>query len=218
MPWPGSGGHGSGWLADTYRARIAATRRARPPGSPPPLRAPTAAGAAAAIFLARSTPATTRPSYAQTRERRRRAYGDLPLRSLDGAALHRFTAAAWPACAATTWNRHRDTLRSFSAHAHRRGGITDDPTASLERRREPEDRTKAIPQSALDRLLHRGELAVWEKCLWGLLYETAARTGEVLSASIDDLDIENQGLRIRRKGGNRGVADPRPTTCGAGGS
>jgi len=94
------------------------------------------------------------------------------------------------------------TLRSFSAHARRRGWITDDPTASLERRKEPEDRTKAIAESSLERLFRRADVAVREKCLWRLLYETAARAEEVLSSNVDDLDLENKRLRVRRKGGD----------------
>jgi hypothetical protein len=41
-----------------------------------------------------------------------------------------------------------------------------------------------------------------EKCLWRLLYETAARAQEVLSADVTDLDLENKRLRVRRKGGD----------------
>lgn len=167
-----------------------------------PLRETMTVAEAAEAFLARSMPATTRRSYAQTMERLRRFCGDLPLSALDGATLDSFTAATWEACAATTWNRHVATLRSFSAHARRRGWITDDPTASLERRREPEDRTKAIADSSLERLFRRADVAVREKCLWRLLYETAARAEEVLSANVDDLDLENKRLRVRRKGGD----------------
>jgi len=94
------------------------------------------------------------------------------------------------------------TLRSFSAHARRRGWITDDPTASLERRKEPEDRTEAIAESSLERLFRRADVAVREKCLWRLLYETAARAEEVLSSKVADLDLENKRLRVRRKGGD----------------
>ena len=105
--------------------------------------------------------------------------------TLDGTVLDRFATAAWGACAPATWNRHVATLRSFTAFSQRRGWITEDPAAVLERRREPEDRTKAIAESSLERLFRRADVAVREKCLWRLLYETAARAEEVLSCDVD---------------------------------
>ena len=157
---------------------------------------------AADAFLARSMAATTRRSYTQTMRRLSAAYGDHPMATLDGTVLDRFATAAWGACAPATWNRHVATLRSFTAFSKRRGWITEDPAAVLERRREPEDRTKAIAESSLERLFRRADVAVREKCLWRLLYETAARAEEVLSCDVADLDLENKRLRIRRKGGD----------------
>ena len=167
-----------------------------------PLRQVITVAEAAEAFLARPMPATTRRSYAQTMRRLGTAHGDLPLPALDGATLETFTSSAWDACAPGTWNRHVATLRSFTAHAGRRGWITEDPAAVLDRRKEPEDRTKAIAESSLERLFRRTDVAVREKCLWRLLYETAARAEEVLSSNVEDLDLENKRLRVRRKGGD----------------
>jgi integrase len=72
----------------------------------------------------------------------------------------------------------------------------------LERRREPADRTKAIPYTQLERLWRRHDIAVREKALWWLLYETAARAQEVLSLNVEDLDLENKRARNRSKGGD----------------
>ena len=80
-----------------------------------------------------------------------------------------------------------------------RGWLTADPAGVLERRNEPADRTKALARSSLERLFRREDVALREKCLWRLLYETAARTQEVLSADIADLDLDNKRLRVRRK-------------------
>lgn len=113
------------------------------------------------------------------------------------------TTQAWGGCAAATWTRHVATLRSFTAFARRKGWLADDPAAGLDRRSEPEDRTKAIPATSLARLFRREDVAIREKCLWRLLYETAARAEEVLSADVDDLDVENKRLRVVRKGGDR---------------
>lgn len=167
-----------------------------------PLRQAKTVAEAADAFLVRSMPTTTRRSYAQTLRRLALAHGDLALSALDGATLESFVSSAWTACAPATWNRHVATLRSFTAHARRRGWMTEDPAAVIERRREPDDRTKAIAESSLERLFRRSDVGVREKCLWRLLYETAARAEEVLSADVADLDLENKRLRVRRKGGD----------------
>lgn len=162
---------------------------------------PTVAEAAEA-FLARAMPPTTRRSYGQTMARLVAAHGDLPLDALDSGALERLTEAQWGQRAPATWNRHVATLRSFASFARRRGWLIEDPAAVLERRHEPVDGTRAIPTALLERLFRRDDVAVREKCLWRLLYETAARAEEVLSCDVGDLDLENKRLRVRRKGGD----------------
>ncbi len=145
---------------------------------------------------------TTRRSYMQTMDRLTAEHGALPVGALDGATLDSFTATAWGHCGPATWNRHVATLRSFAAFARGHGWLAADPAAALERRTEPADRTKAIARSSLERLFRRDDVAIREKCLWRLLYETAARAHEVLGGDIADLDLDNKRLRVRRKGGD----------------
>jgi integrase len=85
----------------------------------------------------------------------------------------------------------------------------DIPAGGLERRREPADRTKAIPYVQLDRLWRRNDIAVREKALWRLLYETVARALEVLSLNVEDLDLENKRAPTRAPK----VATPNGCTC-----
>ena len=40
-----------------------------------------------------------------------------------------------------------------------------------------------------------------ERTLWRMLYETAARSAEVLALNVEDLDLPNRRARVRRKGG-----------------
>lgn len=157
---------------------------------------------AADEFLSRVMAMTTRRSYAQTMNRLTVEHGALPVAAMDGATLDAFTAEMWGECGPATWNRHVATLRSFTAFARRHGWLAGDPAAVLERRTEPADRTKAIARSSLERLFRREDVALREKCLWRLLYETAARAQEVLGADVADLDLENKRLRVRRKGGD----------------
>lgn len=102
-----------------------------------------------------------------------------------------------------TWNRHIAALRSFTTFARRNGWTAEDPAAVLERRKEAADRTKAIPAAHLERLFRREDIAVREKCLSRLLYETAAQAEEVLASDVDDdLDMASKRLRVVRKGGD----------------
>ena len=94
------------------------------------------------------------------------------------------------------------TVRSFIGFCRRRRWLVDDLTADLERQPEPADRTKAIPLAALERLWRRDDVAVREKALWRLLYETAARASEALSINIEDLELDNKRVRVRSKGGD----------------
>jgi integrase len=92
------------------------------------------------------------------------------------------------------------TVRSFLAYCRRRSWVAN---ARLEakRRREHEDRTRSIPAVELERLWRRQDVALRDKALWRMLYETAARATEVLSLNVEDVDIANKRARVRSKGG-----------------
>lgn len=161
-------------------------------------------GEAVDAFLAQPDLApSSRRSYAQTFARLRDALGaERPLDRLGARELERAAGEAWGGLAPATWNRHVATLRSFSAFCGRRGWVTVALADGLGRRREPADRTRAIPYAKLDRLWHRDDVAVREKALWRLLYETAARASEVLSLNVEDVDLDNKRARVRSKGGD----------------
>jgi integrase/recombinase XerD len=98
-------------------------------------------------------------------------------------------------------NRHVATTRSFVAFCRRRGWLAADVAVGVDRRREPADRTRAIPYPQLERLWRRTDVAVREKALWRLLYETAA-LAEVLSLDVGDVNLENRRAVVRSKGGD----------------
>jgi integrase len=108
----------------------------------------------------------------------------------------------WGAVAPATWNRHAATIRSFLRYAARHG-LLDELDVELARRREPADRTRALPKAALERLWARRDVAPRDKTLWRLLYETAARAGEALSLNVEDLDLPARRAAIRGKNGER---------------
>jgi integrase len=54
------------------------------------------------------------------------------------------------------------------------------------------DRTRALSSADVEQLLTRDDLPIRERTLWRMLYETAARAGEVLALDVPDLDLRNR--------------------------
>lgn len=170
---------------------------------PAPDRVPLLAEAVDSFLAQPDLAASSRRSYAQTLGRLQHAVGvQRSLDRLGARELERAAVEAWGTTAPATWNRHVATLRSFAGYCSRHGWVDAPIAGGLERRREPADRTKAIPYPQLDRLWRRDDVAVREKALWRLLYETAARAQEVLSLNVEDVDLENKRARVRSKGGD----------------
>jgi site-specific recombinase XerD len=92
-------------------------------------------------------------------------------------------------------------LRSACGFWRRCAWLVTDPTAGLERPPVPLDRTRALTREQIASLWRRDDVALRERALWRLLYETAARANEILSLDIEDLDLPNKRARVRSKGG-----------------
>jgi site-specific recombinase XerD len=159
---------------------------------------------AAAAFLAQPSLArSTHRSYSQTLTRLvRELGGGRPLSTLTVEAVMVVVTTAWGGRAPATWNRQVATVRSFLGFCRRRCWLVEDLTVDLERRPEPADRTKAISLPELERLWRRQDVAVREKALWRLLYETAARASEALAINVEDLELDNKHVRVCSKGGD----------------
>jgi len=70
------------------------------------------------------------------------------------------------------------------------------------RRRTPRpDRSRALSRADVEQLLTREDISLRDRTLWRMLYETAARSAEVLGLDVEDLDLPNRRARVRRKGG-----------------
>lgn len=144
---------------------------------------------------------TTERSYRQTLAVVLGVLGfELPISDLDQAQLQELLEQRWGKAAPATWNRQVATLRSFLSYCRRRCWVAD-VALEAKRRREHEDRTRSIPTVELERLWRRQDVALRDKALWRLLYETAARATEVLSLNVEDVDVANKRARIRSKGG-----------------
>lgn len=163
-------------------------------------------GAAVDAFLGTLGNAGTARNYAGTL----RAFvvqlgADTPLAvlasPLAGAEVCSWFERRWGERAAATWNRNLDALRSASRHWADQGWLEADPAQGLRRRKRPPDRTRSLSRAEVETLLSRGDVALRDKTLWRILYETAARISEVLSLDVPDLNLSTHQARVRRKGG-----------------
>jgi integrase len=147
---------------------------------------------------------SSRRSYAQTTGRLLRAFGpEQLLGELAPAVVAATLEQAWGRCSPRTWNRHLSALGSFVALCRRRGWPVQDLVAGLDRRREKADNTRVLSFLELERLWSRESVGLRERCLWRLLYETAARADEVLSLNVEDVDMANKRAVVISKGGDR---------------
>ena len=103
--------------------------------------------------------------------------------------------------APSTWNVALDALRSACSYWRDQGWLIEDPTGLLRRRKRAQDRSRDMSRADVEQLLTREHIAIRERVLWRLLYETAARSAEVLRLDVEDLNLPNRRARVRRKGG-----------------
>lgn len=144
---------------------------------------------------------TTQRSYRQTLAAVIADLGaDRAVGELEPAQFQAVLVRRWGGTAPATWNRQVATLRSFLAYCRRRSWVAEGQLEAT-RRREHEDRTRSIPAVELERLWRRENVALRDKVLWRLLYESAARATEVLSLNLEDVDVANKRARVRSKGG-----------------
>ncbi|WP_329073485.1 tyrosine-type recombinase/integrase [Amycolatopsis sp. NBC_01480] len=115
--------------------------------------------------------------------------------------LAKWFTERWGGAAPTTFNARMDALRSASAWWQDQQWLDGDPTRRLQRRGAPAPGDQSIDRAELGRFLARPDLPLRERTLWQLLYESAARTEEVLALDVPDLDRPNRRAPVRRKGG-----------------
>ncbi len=123
---------------------------------------------------------------------------------LAGIDPERFAAwfgQQWGKRSPSTWNVCLDAVRSAASYWQRQGWLAADFTRQLERRRPRPDRSRALDRADVERLLSREDISLRERTMWRMLYESAARSAEVLALNVEDLDLANRRARVRRKGG-----------------
>jgi integrase len=144
------------------------------------------------------TPAS-RTTYARVLEGMARELGPgRPIGELDAGELAAWFHRTHGAHAPASWNRDRVIVRAFVRHLQRQGVTVELP--ALEHRRIRPDTTRALSRVQVEQLL-TAPAPLRDKTLWRLLYESAARAGEVLALDVEDLDLANRRARVTGKGG-----------------
>jgi len=173
---------------------------------PLPERTPTLAAAVEAFFADKDLSANSRRTYHQTFDALAAELGDdLPIDKLAAAKIRRILDKRWGEAAPATWNARITALQSFVRYCRRNYWLKRDPMAAIDRKRVPRDRTKALAYDDLDALWSRPDIGLREKTMWRMLYETAARTNEILALNIEDLDMARKRAVVIGKGGHREV-------------
>jgi integrase/recombinase XerC/integrase/recombinase XerD len=122
----------------------------------------------------------------------------------DEVSAERFAAwfgQQWGERSPSTWNVSLDAVRSAAVYWQRQGWLAADPSRMLVRRTPRADRSRALSRADVEQLLTREDIGLRERTLWRMLYETAARSAEVLALNVEDLDLPNRRAKVRRKGG-----------------
>ena len=165
-----------------------------------------ALGSAVEAFLATLDHPESRGThrvYASTLRALRAEFGD----AADTGILEPRQVAAWftrqwGQAAPATWNRNLDAIRSAQRYWQDQQWMNAiDLTSVLRRRQRAADRSRALSRADVERLLTREDISIRDRTLWRMLYETAARSAEVLRLDVEDLDLPNRRAKVRRKGG-----------------
>ncbi len=144
----------------------------------------------------------TRRAYANVLDRlAEHVGGDRALAGVTGEELAGALEHLWGHAKPATWNCNRAAVASWLAWCAKNRYTAPMLPASVERRPEHADETKAIDRAAVERLLARRDIPLREKTLWRMLYETAARAAEILALNVEDLDLDGRRAPVRSKGG-----------------
>ena len=126
---------------------------------------------------------------------------DAGVAELAPAVVAEWFTGRWGTAAPSTWNVGRAALRSAAGWWTDQGWITGDPVAMIARRKTAPDRDRALSRRQVEQLITDESYSLRERTLWRMLYETAARSAEVLRLNVEDLDMPNRRARVTRKGG-----------------
>ncbi|GAA4982634.1 hypothetical protein [Actinopolymorpha pittospori] len=119
----------------------------------------------------------------------------------DGGTLEQL----WGGAAVNTWNARRAAVLSWLGWCAERGYDGPAVPAWVKRMPPPDSQTPARSNMAVDRAIARRDVHLREKTLWRMLYETVARSEEVLGVNIEELDLAGRRAPVKAKGAQPGT-------------
>ena len=138
-------------------------------------------------------------------EETRSAGGDPSPASADARRLRRYSAwLSGRGYAASTVARRLASLRSFFRYMRRNGEVAADPAASLRNPKQPKRLPKLLRVDEVVKLLDSipvaDSLGRRDRAMFETLYGGGLRVSEVVGLDIEDLDRDEELVRVRGKG------------------
>ncbi|MEU2253812.1 site-specific integrase [Nocardia xishanensis] len=125
---------------------------------------------------------------------------DRALASVTATEIGDALEALWGESAVNTWNARRAAVGRWLSWCREQGWDAPQVPASAARSTPPEPDTPVRSRTAIDRLISRRDIHLREKTLWRMVYETCARTEELLQVNIEDLDLAARSCPVKSKG------------------
>ncbi|MER7517763.1 site-specific integrase [Streptomyces sp. NPDC126499] len=123
-----------------------------------------------------------------------------PLDSIADDEVGQALEQLWGLAAVNTWNARRAAVQSWFTWCQERGYGGPSVPPWSKRITPPDSDTPARSKAEIDRLIGRRDIHLREKTLWRMLYETAARSDEILGLNIEDLDFAGRRCQVKAKG------------------
>jgi integrase len=123
-----------------------------------------------------------------------------PLASVADDELGETLELLWGSSAVNTWNARRGAVLSWTSWCAERGYDGPAVPAWAKPLPPPDSDTPVRSKMAIDRLIARREVHLREKTLWRMLYETCARSEEILDVNIEELDLAGRRCPVKAKG------------------
>jgi integrase/recombinase XerC len=125
--------------------------------------------------------------------------------SADARGLRRYSAwLSGQGYAASTIARRLACLRSFYKYQRRQGVVAADPSGGLRNPKQPKRLPRLLRVEEVIRLLDAvptaEPLGVRDRAMFETLYGGGLRVGELVGLDLDDLDLDQELIRVRGKG------------------
>lgn len=129
--------------------------------------------------------------------------GATPVEAVTTEAVEHHLQHRFGERSASYFNRNRAAMSSLFALAVRKRWLAYNPVEDVSRRKQRSTPDRALRFEELQAAWTDPTVALRDRTLWVMLYETAARTTEVLSLNVEDCQFNERQATVKGKGGGR---------------